>query len=391
MGPKMRRRGFSWLGFGVLVAGGLTGCQRGMRQVAPAEMPTVPVAHPVQREVTDFFDFTGRTEAVHSVNIIPRVTGYLVEMPFKEGSEVKTGGLLFVIDPRPYDAQLDEAKAQVVLYQASLELAKTTLARYQALDKSTPGAVSKQALDQYEAAVVEAQARLDTQKKSLEVYQLNKEFTRIVSPIDGQVSRYYLTLGNLVNQDQTLLTTVVSLEPMYAYFDMDERTLVQIRQAIAEGKIARRGEGQNLPVLMGLENEEGFPHRGVDKLRQQPGQLDHGQHHAAGRVRQPQADGAGDERLWGARPSSRDPPRRGPAPTIRLRVPSYPAHSVRRSGTRLRVTAHGVCRMPSRAAPNLLPSRRPRRPRPGRSPACFRPECSCGSGCRSASPTRRRW
>jgi multidrug efflux system membrane fusion protein len=191
------------------------------------------------------------------------VTGYLVQMPFKEGSEVKKGDLLFVIDPRPYQAQFDQAKAQVVLNQASLELAKSTLARYEALDKSTPGAVSKQALDQYQAAVVEADARVEAQIKSLEVYRLNKEFTQIESPIDGQVSRYYLTLGNLVNQDQTLLTTIVSLDPMYAYFDMDERTLLNIRKALAEGRIARYADGESIPLLMGLENEDGFPHQGT--------------------------------------------------------------------------------------------------------------------------------
>ena len=147
-------------------------------------------------------------------------------MPFKEGSEVKAGDLLFEIDPRPYQAQFDQAKSQVKLNEAQLDLAKTTLERYQALAKTTPGAVSEQALDQYKAAVVEAEARVDAQEKSLEVYKLNKEFTRVVSPIDGQVSRYYLTLGNLVNQDQTLLTTIVSLDPMYVYFDMDESHLV---------------------------------------------------------------------------------------------------------------------------------------------------------------------
>ena len=123
--------------------------------------------------------------------------------------------------------------------------------------------MSQQALDQYQAAVTEAEARVEAQKKSLEIYRLNKEFTRIVSPIDGQVSRYYLTLGNLVNQDQTLLTTVLSLDPIYAYFDMDERTLLDIRKALAEGRIARHEDGEEVPVLMGLENEEGFPHRGT--------------------------------------------------------------------------------------------------------------------------------
>jgi multidrug efflux system membrane fusion protein len=183
-------------------------------------------------------------------------------MPFDEGSEVKAGDLLFEIDPRPYQAQLDQAKSQVTLNEAQLDLAKTTLARYEALDKTTPGAVSKQALDQYKSAVVEAEARLDSQKKSLDVYKLNREFTRVVSPIDGQVSRYYLTLGNLVNQDQTLLTTIMSLDPMYAYFDMDERTLLQVRQAIVEGKMTGPSHG-DLPVLLGLQNEEGFPHQGT--------------------------------------------------------------------------------------------------------------------------------
>ena len=142
--------------------------------------------------------------------------------------------------------QLDQAKSQVKLTEAQLDLAKSTLDRYEALDKNTPGAVSKQELDQYRAAYVEAQARMDSQKKSLEVYELNKEFTRVLSPIDGQVSRYYLTLGNLVNQDQTLLTTIMSLDPMYAYFDVDERTWLQIRKALAEGKIAAQAEGISL-------------------------------------------------------------------------------------------------------------------------------------------------
>ena len=261
MSPGPRGKKLCWLGFWLLLAGGVAGCQKGARPRVSPETPAVPVAHPVEREVTDFVDFTGRTAAVESVNIVPRVTGYLEQISFKEGSEVKKGDLLFVVDPRPYDAQFDQAKAQVTLDQASLDLAKSTLLRYEALDKSTPGAVSKQALDQYRASVVEAEARIETQRKSLEVYRLNKEFTHIVSPINGQISRYYLTLGNLVNQDQTLLATIVSLDPIYVYFDMDARTLVQTRKALAEGKIVRRTNG-NLPVLMGLETEEGYPHKG---------------------------------------------------------------------------------------------------------------------------------
>jgi multidrug efflux system membrane fusion protein len=255
MSPWFRASVFSLL----LLAATAAGCRSKTREVGPAEVPVVPVSHPIQRVVTDYVDFTGRTDAVQSVNIIARVTGYLVQMPFKEGSEVKAGELLFEIDPRPYQAQFDQAKSQVVLDQAQLDLAQTTLERYQALDRTTPGAVSRQALDQYKATVVEAEARVAAQKKSLDVYQLNKEFTRVVSPIDGQVSRYYLTLGNLVNQDQTLLTTVMSPDPMYVYFDMDESTLLQIRKAISQGKIAPPAEG-DLKVMLGLQNEDSFPH-----------------------------------------------------------------------------------------------------------------------------------
>ena len=165
--------------------------QRLARSARP-EVPAVSVSHPVERMVTDYVDFTGRTKAVESVNIVARVTGYL-QMPFKEGSEVKAGEILFEIDPRPYEAQYDQAKSQVDLDEAQLNLAKTTLDRYVALAKSTPGAVSEQALDQYKAAVAEAEARVVAQKKSLDVYKLNQDFTKVVSPIDGQVSRYYYT------------------------------------------------------------------------------------------------------------------------------------------------------------------------------------------------------
>jgi multidrug efflux system membrane fusion protein len=238
------------------------GCQPNRAAVAAPEPPTVPIAHPIRREVTDYVDFTGRTEAVHSVDIRPRVTGYLVEMPFQEGAEVKTGDLLFVVDPRPYKAQLDQAQGQVDLYKASLKLARVTLARDRAINALAPGSISQQQFDQEQAVVEEAEARVKAYEKSMEIYRLSHEFTRVTSPIDGQISRYYLTLGNLVNQDQTLLTTIVSQDPMYAYFEMDEPTLLRIRRAINEGKIQLPQAG-TVPVLMGLQGEDGFPHQGT--------------------------------------------------------------------------------------------------------------------------------
>jgi len=250
----------------VFLAGSLLaavgGCHGQPGQVAPPQPLAVPVSQPVQQEVTDYVDFTGRTDAVQALDVRARVTGYLVEMPFKEGSEVKKGDLLFRIDPRPYQAQLDQATRQVDLYKARLDLAKTTHTRFSDLFKATPGAVSKQELDQHSASVEEAQAQLKAYQSSLEVYRLNLDFTRVTSPIDGRVSRYYLTLGNLVNQDQTLLTTVVSQDPMYVYFDTDEPTLLRIRRAVSEGRIKLAEQGKN-PVLMGLQDEEGFPHAGT--------------------------------------------------------------------------------------------------------------------------------
>jgi len=238
----------------------LSGCRPGHAQLAPPQPTVVPVSQPVQRLVTDYIDFIGRTDAVQSVDIRARVTGYLVKMPFTEGAEVKTGDLLFEIDPRPYQAQLDQAQGQVKLYQAQLKLAHTTLARdLQLISKL---AVSQQQVDQDRAAVDEADAQVKAAQASVEVYRLNVEFTRVTSPIDGQVSRYYLTLGNLVTQDQTVLTTVVSLDPMYGYFDVDEPTLLRLRRAINSGQLKRRPKGQ-IPVLMGLQGEDGYPHQGM--------------------------------------------------------------------------------------------------------------------------------
>jgi membrane fusion protein, multidrug efflux system len=277
-----------------LVASG--GCQRAPSQAAPAEPPAVPVSQPVQRDVTDFVDYTGRTNAVNPVDVRARTSGYLVRMPFKEGAEVKAGSLLFVIDPRPYQAQLEQARAQVELYGAQLRLARANLAMDQELIRTR--SASQFQLNRDRAAVDQAVAAIKASRASVDVNQLNLDYTWVVSPIDGQVSRYYLTLGNLVTQDQTLLTTVVSLDPMYVYFDMDQRTFMKVMQAINEGRIklpapkqspaliaagaagwagSPLGQGVLLaayhlafpksgtgraPVLMGLEGEDGFPREG---------------------------------------------------------------------------------------------------------------------------------
>jgi multidrug efflux system membrane fusion protein len=258
--PARRPLGVLFLGF--LLAATAFGCRRPQAQAPAPEKPVVPVSHPVRREVTDYVYYTGRTAAVEAVSIRARVTGYLTKIPFKEGSEVKKDDLLFEIDPRPYKALVDQADAQVTLSKAQYNLAKATYERDMAANARTPGTVAQQQIDQDRASVEEADARIKAAQASLEAYRLNLGFTEVRSPIDGQVGRVYYTLGNLVTQDSTLLTTVVSLDPMYAYFDVDERTVLRVRNAINAGKIAPAPDLSAIPVGLGLEGEDGFPHPG---------------------------------------------------------------------------------------------------------------------------------
>jgi multidrug efflux system membrane fusion protein len=216
----------------------------------------------VEREVTDYVDYTGRTAAVQALDVRARVTGYLIQMPFKEGAEVKKGDLLFEIDPRPYQDMYDAAKAQLALAEANLRLARVTYERDRVIAARDPGGVSQQQLDQDLAQQQQAQANVGVARANLATAQLNLEWTRVTSPIDGMVSRYYYTLGNLVVQDQTLLTTVVSVDPIFAYFDADENTIIRIRTAINEGKIKPPPNTDAIPLLMSVGAEEGFPHQG---------------------------------------------------------------------------------------------------------------------------------
>jgi multidrug efflux system membrane fusion protein len=222
-----------------------------------ADAPRFAVSKPVQRHVAEYADFAGRTEAVQSVELRARVAGYLVRTTFMEGSEVKKGDLLFEIDPRPYEAQVLQAQSQVGLAEAQVKLAQATLARDKPLVGK--GGVTEHDLERDTAAVDEAMARLRAARAGVDLCRLNLEFTKVVSPIDGRVGRYYVTVGNLVNQEQTLLTTIVSHDPMYVYFELDERTAMRLARSRRVGE-ARGGQ---LQIEMGLPDEEGLPHRGI--------------------------------------------------------------------------------------------------------------------------------
>jgi RND family efflux transporter MFP subunit len=265
----MMKQSFTVVSLVVLLASAaclaLPGCSKQAPAAAKAAPTVVVVSNPVARKVTDYAVFTGRTEAVKSVEIRARVDGYLIRMPFQEGADVKKGDLLFQIDPRPYQATYDQAAAQVALCKARLTQADADFARTVELGK-TPGAISKQDVDRFAALKGEAAAQLAAAEATAASAQLNLEFTNVVSPIDGMVSRYYVTEGNLVQSGQmgngTLLTKVVSIDPMYVVFYVDEQTLLYARRLIREGK-AKSARDSEIPIQLGLSDSDAFPYRGV--------------------------------------------------------------------------------------------------------------------------------
>lgn len=245
--------------FVLLIAIITVGCGKKPSLPSSNTVPGVAISKVVTRTIQDSADFTGRIDSVNMVDIRARSTGYITKTPFKEGDVVKKDDLLFEIDKRPYKAKLDDAVGQVKLYEAKLKLAKADNLRAKEVAK-TPGAISKQDLDKYVAAEEEAMAAVEAIKASLEVHQLNLEFCRVTAPIDGRISRYYYTFGNLVNADQTLLTTVVSEDPIYAYFDTDERTILRILRLIQSGKVKPVGASGGIQLLVALADETDYTH-----------------------------------------------------------------------------------------------------------------------------------
>jgi RND family efflux transporter MFP subunit len=238
---------------------GLTGCARGPSE-APATAPTpVNVSRPIVQDVTDYADFIGRTEAVDSVSVRARVWGYLEKVNFKEGALVKKGDVLFEIDPKVYEAVLNQAKAKVAQDAAQLKYNEADYQR--TLKLAEKGAVSQDALELSRSSRDIAAANLGADKASQARAQLDLDYTKVIAPVSGRVSRYNVTVGNLVQSgDQgggTLLTTIVSVDPMYVNFDVDEHSLLRVRKMILEGK-AISARDKPLEAKIGLANEEKF-------------------------------------------------------------------------------------------------------------------------------------
>jgi multidrug efflux system membrane fusion protein len=254
----------SRVGFGLFLGSclGLTGCSHTPEGAPGKQPPTVTVSYPLQREVTDYQDYTGRTAAVDSVQVQARVTGYLEKIYFKEGAEVTEGTVLYEIDPRPYKAAYDAAKAQVAQNVAALELARQDNRRFKALAKEKEGAVTQVDLDKYQSQEDQAVANLDQARANLATAKLNLDWTKVTAPVVGRIGRLLVTRGNLIVANQTTLSTIVRQDPMWVYFDMDEPTMLQIHELVRQGKFgpASPEHPPMIPFHLQLANEKGFPH-----------------------------------------------------------------------------------------------------------------------------------
>jgi RND family efflux transporter MFP subunit len=259
----------------VLLLGMVLGCGNPSHQKGAPEAPRVDVSQPVIQQVTDFEEYTGRTDAVRTVELKALVTGYLKEARFKEGDFVKKDDVLFTIDDRVYQADLKKAladakrnDAQINTAEAKLRQLSAQLARARRMS-STGTSISREEVDKIVADQVEAGASVASAKAALEVSRaavdsarLNVEFTVIKAPFDGRMSRTLIDPGNLVKKEETSLSTIVTLDEIYVYFDVDERSILRFRRLLQQGKIVSARE-QTVFVHMALADEDGFPHTGT--------------------------------------------------------------------------------------------------------------------------------
>lgn len=240
----------------------LPGCDTSNAEALQAPPPPdVSVANVISRNVAQWDEFTGRIEAVETVEIRPQVTGYLERVSYEEGKEVSKGKVLFVIDQRPYRAELERAEAELERARTQAELARSEVVRAHKLREAR--AISQEEFDQRTAASEQGEAAIRAAEANVEMARLNLEFTEVRSPIDGRAGRAMITEGNLVNghPGASLLTKVVSLDPVYVYFDGDEQTYLRYADLDRRGERSSSRDKRN-PVRVGLANEQGFPHTG---------------------------------------------------------------------------------------------------------------------------------
>jgi membrane fusion protein, multidrug efflux system len=247
----------------VVLTAALSACTPTAAQPADAALPQVTAAAVVSRDITEWDEFTGRLEAVNTVAIRPRVSGFVSAVRFEEGAIVSRGDLLFEIDARPFQAEVDRLTAEVARARATIHRATSELRRAERL--AAEHAISNEEHDRRAAFAQESAAHATAIEAALRAAELNLEFTRVTSPIAGRVGRAIVTEGNLVSSsgggDATVLTTVVSLDPIYASFDADEQTFLRYGELARDGKrVSARQAG--LPIRMALASDEEFVREG---------------------------------------------------------------------------------------------------------------------------------
>ena len=236
----------------------VSGCKKS-NQYAPPPPPKVSVAKPVSEKITRYLDATGNTAAVASVDLVARVQGFVQGISYTDGAQVKTGDILFTIEPLPYQAKLQQAQAAEASAQAQLTNAQIGFNRNESLQKNAVASV--QNLDDARAQRDTAQANLAQAQANTQIAAINYSYTRVLAPFAGRMSAHLVSLGDLVGTNPTKLATIVQMQPMYVTFNVSEREVLRIRGDAT--KSGRRGEAiQSIPVEIGLQGETGYPHKG---------------------------------------------------------------------------------------------------------------------------------
>lgn len=247
-----------WLLFFIL--SGVSSCKESSNTFVPPPPPEVTISLPEKKEVTDFLEFTGNTKAFESVEIRARVQGFLDRMNFMPGQNVKAGDLLFVVDPRPFKARVDQQLATLKVKDAAFNLAEVKEEKAANLLKTA--SISEISFLEEKANRDIALAQVGVAKADLEEAQLQLEYTQIKSPIDGRVGRNMVDLGNLVGaQDKTLLTTVVNDRQVYAYFNISENDMLMLARSYGT-RNDKENQAHDTPCFMALADEKDFPHEG---------------------------------------------------------------------------------------------------------------------------------
>jgi multidrug efflux system membrane fusion protein len=244
---------------------------------APPPPPEITVATVIHERITEWDEFTGRLQAPQTVSLVPRVSGYIEKVLFQEGALVKKGDVLFLIDSQPFDTEVKRLKADLINAKAAAQLASHDYDRAKKLSKQR--AISNEAVDNRRAQQQQTAAQVASVQAALTRAQLDIQYTKVTAPIDGRVSYAMVTEGNFVNAGQSELTSVVSTDAMYAYFDLDEQTYLKYDRLASAGKrVDARDTNADNPVYMGLANDTGYPHIGhidfVDnRINQQTGTI----------------------------------------------------------------------------------------------------------------------